>query len=147
MENLATPPTTGIDIAQHILKTIMRYRRAPKDTHTCRDAACETCQAQYLPLIQAAIRTQSPLYLALPAFPGKSPNTEKVFGHLPDQGELLALTFLHRLCKQIQAIYPPGAILLICSDGRVFSDIIGIRDSDVTAYQNVLKTRVLSYSC
>ena len=30
--------------------------------------------------------------------------------------------------------YPPGARITICSDGRVFSDLVGVCDKDVTNY-------------
>jgi pyoverdine/dityrosine biosynthesis protein Dit1 len=71
----------------------------------------------------------------LPAFPAKSPNTQKVLGSLPDKAERLALEFLKSLCDEIKSLYSPGAHITICSDGRVFSDVVGVSDEDVTAYQ------------
>lgn len=60
--------------------------------------------------------------LALPAFPCKSSNSNKVGGNLPDRGELLALTTLHEFVMDIERLYEPGATVLIVSDGHVFSD-------------------------
>ncbi len=49
--------------------------------------------------------------------------------------EKLALQFLNQLCDRIRAIYAPGAQIVLCSDGRVFSDIVGMCETDVTDYQ------------
>jgi pyoverdine/dityrosine biosynthesis protein Dit1 len=83
----------------------------------------------------SAVEKGLPVILVLPAFPAKSPNTAKVFGPLPDMAERRALEFLQQLCDQVKKYYSPGAEIILCSDGRVFSDVIGIRDQDVTAYQ------------
>jgi pyoverdine/dityrosine biosynthesis protein Dit1 len=74
----------------------------------------------------------------LPAFPGKSPNPAKVLGTLPDMAEWRALEFLQHLCDRVKRYYWPGARVILCSDGRVFSDVVGMRDEDVTAYQDEL---------
>lgn len=76
---------------------------------------------------------------ALPAFPCKSPNPNKVAGTLPDEGERIALVNLEKLCRDIEAIYAPGARVTICSDGHVFADVIGVPDETVTAYKDNLK--------
>jgi pyoverdine/dityrosine biosynthesis protein Dit1 len=76
-----------------------------------------------------------PIVFALPGFPGKSPNLYKVLGHVPDKAEWVALGFLQSLCERIRAEYAPGARVVICSDGRVFSDLVGMSDSDITRYQ------------
>lgn len=74
----------------------------------------------------------------LPAFPTKSPNRAKVLGPLPDLAEELALRFLESLCERVAEVYPPGARIRICSDGRVFNDLIGVSDDDVTRYAREL---------
>lgn len=86
-----------------------------------------------------------PVTLVLPAFPGKSPNPAKVLGTLPDMAERQALEFLQRLCDQVKEYYSPGAHIILCSDGRVFSDVVGMRDDDITVYQNEL-TRIIAES-
>jgi pyoverdine/dityrosine biosynthesis protein Dit1 len=70
----------------------------------------------------------------LPAFPAKSPSPQKVLGHLPDMAEELALRFLDQVCDEIKELYSPGARITICSDGRVFSDLVGVTDQAVTDY-------------
>ena len=89
----------------------------------------------HLHQVIAAIEQHQPLTFVLPAFPAKSPNPAKVLATLPDMAERVSLEFLNSLCQQIQSIYAPGARVILCSDGRVFNDVIGIHDQDVTAYQ------------
>lgn len=67
-----------------------------------------------------------PIRMVLPAFPAKSPSRDKTLSHLPDHGEELALRNLNELCKRIGQIYEPGARIVICSDGRVFADVVRI---------------------
>ncbi|KAE8381570.1 Pyoverdine/dityrosine biosynthesis protein-domain-containing protein [Aspergillus bertholletiae] len=81
----------------------------------------------------------STLQLCLPAFPCKSSNLEKVMGVLPDRGEEIALRRLHTFTHKIEQIYPPGARVLIISDGHVFSDCIGVDDKTVDQYGEHLK--------
>ncbi|MFI2186431.1 L-tyrosine/L-tryptophan isonitrile synthase family protein [Streptomyces sioyaensis] len=81
-----------------------------------------------------------PIVFTLPGFPCKSPNPAKVLGHLPDEGERLALRFLDGLCARIAAVHPPGARMVICSDGHVFSDLIQVPDRDIDAYADALRT-------
>lgn len=58
----------------------------------------------------------------LPAFPFKSANkVYKVLGSLPDKAEELALERLNTLCKRVQGIYPPGASIVIISDGITYN--------------------------
>jgi pyoverdine/dityrosine biosynthesis protein Dit1 len=90
--------------------------------------------ALHLPKVRRFVADNEPVHLLLPAFPAKSPNPRKVLGRLPDMAEELALGFLEGVCREIQAVYPPGVRVTICSDGRVFSDLVGVADADVTEY-------------
>ncbi len=74
------------------------------------------------------------LIFILPAFPAKSPSPHKTCGILPDLGEVLALQNLNHMCGEITGSYGPGAEVVICSDGRVFSDVVGVPDEHITAY-------------
>ncbi|WP_431041675.1 L-tyrosine/L-tryptophan isonitrile synthase family protein [Streptomyces sp. P1-3] len=105
-------------------------------------ASCPRCLAAHARQVAAAVAAGRPVTFVLPAFPGKSPNPAKVLGVLPDLAERLALGFLDGLCGRIQAVYAPGARVLICSDGRVFSDAVGIPDEHITAYQRALQTLI-----
>ncbi len=80
-----------------------------------------------------------PIHMILPAFPAKSPSRQKTLGHLPDHGEELAFRNLEDLCNKIKNIYAPGASITICSDGRVFADVVRIPDIDVTEYNDKMK--------
>ncbi|WP_049190420.1 L-tyrosine/L-tryptophan isonitrile synthase family protein, partial [Serratia marcescens] len=75
----------------------------------------------------------------LPAFPTKSPNTNKVIGAVPDMAERLSLIFLNSLCQRIQLYYPPGAHIVICSDGHVFGDLIRVSDEAINHYQREIE--------
>ncbi|RLV10575.1 pyoverdine biosynthesis protein PvcA [Streptomyces griseocarneus] len=88
------------------------------------------------------MKTGRPLEFVLPAFPVKSPNPAKVLGHLPDTAEELALRFLDELCERIGKLYAPGAVITICSDGRVFNDLLGVSDEHVTGYARALDNMI-----
>ena len=88
------------------------------------------------------VRADEPVVFALPGFPCKSPNPAKVLGHLPDQGERLSLGFLNTLCGEIERIHPPGARVIICSDGHVFGDLIGVPDEHIDAYADDLRRQL-----
>jgi pyoverdine/dityrosine biosynthesis protein Dit1 len=124
-----------IQIAKKILADVMAFRRLPKDHEVCANENCEHCVAIHLPKILAAVRSHESVPFVLPAFPGKSPNPKKVLGHLPDFAERLSLQFLGDLATRIRAYYEPGVKILICSDGRVFSDVVGMDEGHVTSYQ------------
>ncbi|PWN52269.1 hypothetical protein IE53DRAFT_385314 [Violaceomyces palustris] len=79
-----------------------------------------------------------PLHMVLPAFPCKSANRNKTSGILPDKGEELAIRTLGGFAESVRRIYPPGCRIHIVSDGHVFSDLIGVDDSNVTLYTDEL---------
>lgn len=136
--NSASLPMTGhaVAVARQILSEVMAYRRTPKtENFICDNADCSACSSIHLPRILSAVQMNEPVRFVLPAFPGKSPNPEKVLGVLPDQAELLSLQFLGNLCQRIKSFYSPGIEIVICSDGRVFSDVVGIKEDDISAYQ------------
>lgn len=81
-----------------------------------------------------SLRSGHPIRMVLPAFPAKSGNRRKTYSPLPDLGEVLALKRLNALCETISHHHRPGAKLVICSDGRVFSDLVGVTERDVTQY-------------
>ena len=89
--------------------------------------------------IVEAVKRFEPITLVLPGFPAKSPNRKKTLGPLPDLAEKHALENLVGLCSRIENVYSPGAKIAICSDGRVFSDLVRISDADVSSYGRHLK--------
>lgn len=125
-------------LARKIMRHVMQFRRMAGPKHSCATSGCEACLAPHLQKVISAIEKNQPITFILPAFPAKSPNLAKVLGTLPDMAEQLSLEFLDNLCKQIQEVYSPGAHIILCSDGRVFNDVISIHDKDVSSYQQVL---------
>ncbi|MBD2247778.1 isocyanide synthase family protein [Nostoc sp. FACHB-888] len=121
-------------IGEQLLKHLFRYRRLLSDTNTCTHQPCPICLAPHLQKVQFFIEHNEPLHFILPAFPAKSPNPQKVLGPMPDMGERVALQFLQSLCDRIREIYAPGAKLTICSDGRVFNELVAVSDENVTLY-------------
>ena len=77
---------------------------------------------EFLATIGSFVQQGKTVQMCLPAFPLKSVNkVEKVLGMLPDKAEELSLRLLNDICKRIGKIYPPGAEILIISDGLVYS--------------------------
>jgi pyoverdine/dityrosine biosynthesis protein Dit1 len=125
--------------AEGVLELLEGYRRVSNTADLCELKHCSHCQAHFMDKITSSIELGMPIEFVLPAFPGKSPNLNKVLGVLPDRAEFLSLKFLNQLCLGIANIYPPGGRIKLCSDGRVFSDIVGIRENDITAYQKEIE--------
>ena len=98
--------------------------------------------SNHIQKIKYYVDRREPIQLLLPAFPMKSPNNHKVLGKLPDLAEEISLNFLNEFCEKIKKHYDPGAELTICSDGRVFGDVIGVKDQDITNYQHQLKNLI-----
>ena len=139
---LSPDSAKNIRLAKKILSEVMAYRRSAGGA-ACRDPLCADCIDPHFGKVLKAIDGNRPVVFVLPAFPGKSPNFAKVLGPLPDLAERKALEFLHELCVQIRGIYAPGAQVILCSDGRVFSDIVGMEEANVTAYQNEISRLIL----
>ncbi|WP_425356874.1 L-tyrosine/L-tryptophan isonitrile synthase family protein [Streptomyces inhibens] len=134
-------PGTAADheaICAAVLTTLLPYRRTLDAAH---GDTPEAFPAQ-LRQLAAPVAAGEPILFTLPGFPCKSPNPAKVLGHLPDEGERLALRFLDALCARIAAVYPPGARVVICSDGHVFSDLIQVPDRDIDAYGDALRALI-----
>ncbi|WP_367127983.1 L-tyrosine/L-tryptophan isonitrile synthase family protein [Saccharothrix sp. HUAS TT1] len=124
--------------AEHIeavLDLMMGHQRLLPDPGTAHGARCAHCRAAQRAKVEVHVRAGRAIPMLLPAFPAKSPNPDKVLGHLPDLAEELSIAFLEALCARVRAVYPPGARLIICSDGRVFNDLVRIPDPHVSDYQ------------
>lgn len=133
---------TGSDtvgLAKEIIRDMLRYRRVVDSEDICDPIICESCIEPHIAKVVSSIKKNQPITFILPAFPAKSPNLEKVFSPLPDMAERCSLNFLNSLCDQIKLRYKHGAKLVLCSDGRVFSDMLGMKESDVTAYHAALE--------
>jgi L-tyrosine isonitrile synthase len=139
-----TCTTKACALADAVIEVLLKYRRSFAGEDLADHGPDGSSAPDWLRLRPQWIRVldfllgDEPVEFALPAFPCKSPNLNKVAGTLPDEGERLALATLQRLCNEIEAIYPPGGRVTICSDGHVFADVIGVADVTVTDYKDDL---------
>ncbi len=138
IERPSISQSTPITLATAILTDIMKFRRTTVSNGSCSSPTCSACLAPHLQAVVTAITERQPITFVIPAFPGKSPNPAKVLGPLPDLAEQRALQFLNHLCSRVERFYTYGAQVIVCSDGRVFSDVVGMREEDVTDYQDEL---------
>ncbi|WP_404827942.1 L-tyrosine/L-tryptophan isonitrile synthase family protein [Streptomyces lydicus] len=132
------PPAGQRAVCAAVLAALLPYRRA---LDTGRGERPDAFPVQ-LRQLAGPVAAGQPIVFTLPGFPCKSPNPAKVLGHLPDEGERLALRFLDALCTRVASVHPPGARVVICSDGHVFSDLIGVPDPAVDAYADALRALI-----
>ena len=95
--------------------------------------------------ISALMDQNKKLVFILPAFPAKSPSPEKTRGRHPDLGEVLGLLNLQKVCSEINRVYVPGAEIVICSDGRVFSDVVDVSDEVIDQYADGIDEIIKSF--
>ena len=89
--------------------------------------------------IAAALAGEGPIRLVLPGFPARSPSPRKVLGPLPDLAEWLAIAGLREFCAQIAALHAPGVELVLCADGHVFAEVVGVDDAACDQYRAALE--------
>ncbi|MCB9797113.1 MAG: L-tyrosine/L-tryptophan isonitrile synthase family protein [Alphaproteobacteria bacterium] len=136
--------------AEEIFRALAPHRRLLHGSEPCDAAPCERCLALHRAKVEKAVAAGKPLHFILPAFPAKSPNTDaKVLGRLPDMAEEQALRYLQALCEDLQRTWAPGARVTICSDGRVFSDLVLVDDQAISDYARAIEDLLarLSLSC
>lgn len=126
-------------INREIFKIIVNNRKISVLDTDCIGNYCDACFELHETKINFFTSQNKPIHFILPAFPAKSPNPEKVLGTLPDLGEEIALMTLENMCKEISSIYEPGASLTICSDGRIFSELVGVTDELISDYVESIK--------
>lgn len=130
------------EVASKILETLFKRRKLLADDmpQTAPFSALPGAEIEmHLAKIEGMVSRQQPIHMILPAYPGKSPNRDKTLSKLPDLSEKHSLDNLSELCQEIEAIYPPGGIICICSDGYVFADLVRIADVDVLGYTGAIK--------
>lgn len=125
--------------AQRILQLLFRFRRLLHPEESCARVPCPACYAPHLERVRTFVQQQRPIVFVLPSFPAKSPNPRKVLGALPDLAEQVSVHFLQSLCEQISRMYAPGARVILCSTGRVVSDLVSVSDEAVTEYRRELE--------
>ncbi|TDB56234.1 L-tyrosine isonitrile synthase [Photorhabdus luminescens] len=137
--NITSENVSFHNISMQILRELLQYRRRLTDLGRDSVKEEEIIKSVQLPRIEYFIRNKKPIEFILPAFPTKSPNRNKVLGTAPDMAERLSLIFLNSLCQRIQLYYPPGARIIICSDGHVFGDLIRVSDTVISQYHEDIK--------
>jgi L-tyrosine isonitrile synthase len=125
-------------VAERVLRRLLEYRRLHQDAQPCPDPVLACCVRAQLPCVLPVVAAERPLTCVLPAFPAKSPSPRKVLGVRPDHSEEQGLGYLHRLCTRLSELYSPGVRVVICSDGRAFSDVVGVTDQNVEIYRREL---------
>lgn len=141
----ADDPAAAQAVALRILDLLLQRRRGIGD-----DAAADTRKrviARHLPGLQAMVAQGQVVRMVLPAFPAKSSNRRKVLGALPDMAERLSLEALEQLCRRIASLHAPGAHIVLCSDGHVFGDLVGVADPAIDAYRAALATMLAERRC
>jgi len=127
-------------LAEQIVKVIFHRRRLlPSDPNT-EDFAEEA--RLHIDKIMHFMEMGKPIHMILPAFPAKSSSPKKTLGIYPDKGEELALQTLNNLCKKIAELYPAGGKVTICSDGRVFAELVNVTDFSISSYKHDLISRI-----
>lgn len=129
------------EVASDIMTVFLEHQRRAREA-VCTPHPCGNCMAAHVTRAARFVTDGRPVDFVLPAFPGKSPNRAKVLGAVPDMAERLSLDFLTGLCEKVEAIYPPGVRIIICSDGHVFSDVVQIPDEDITRYQGEMQNLI-----
>ncbi|GAB3131465.1 hypothetical protein GCM10027289_17690 [Tsukamurella serpentis] len=119
--------------AIEIIRVLLPRRRTTED-----DGPRPEDWPVQLAAIARAVQNHRPVEFILPGFPCKSPNPAKVIGSVPDEAERVALHVLDEICTQIERLHPPGARITICSDGHVFTDVIGVSDEAIVEYNDRL---------
>jgi pyoverdine/dityrosine biosynthesis protein Dit1 len=89
--------------------------------------------------IRRSLESDAPIRFVLPAFPAKSANPRKTSGQGLDLGDVTALFRLERLCERSRQLHRAGAEVVLCSDGRVFADLVGVPDAAVSRYRDDLR--------
>lgn len=129
-------------LGKQILNIVFNHRKTSGFDKNCRRMNCEICFEKHLAGVNYFVSADQPVHFILPAFPAKSPNKKKVLGSLPDLGEEAALLALENIGDEIAAAYPHGARITICSDGRIFADLVGVTDEEVSEYAKHLRKMI-----
>jgi pyoverdine/dityrosine biosynthesis protein Dit1 len=128
--------------ATRILEVLLRHRRLLPDSGECQRRPCPHCIAVHISKVKFFVRAELPIHLVLPGFPAKSPCRKKTLGPLPDKAEEIALKYLNDIALEIRSLYSPGVRLTLCSDGHVFSELVGVSDTDVSQYGASIETLI-----
>ncbi|KAI0163834.1 Pyoverdine/dityrosine biosynthesis protein-domain-containing protein [Xylariaceae sp. FL1272] len=121
--------------AVQVLEVIASY-----GVHSERGSGIWEAFKAYLPTVTKQIASNAAIQMILPGFPFKDPSRAITIGDLPDLGEELALSHLQGLCNNIASVYENGAKVVICSDGLVYNDLMGVSEKNVWEYGEALRS-------
>ena len=96
--------------------------------------------------LQRSLSAGVPVRFVLPAFPTKAANPRKTSGEGLDLGDVTALFRLEQLSEHVRQLHGPGAEIVLCSDGRVFADVVGVTDAAVSVYRDDLRRALDRYA-
>lgn len=95
--------------------------------------------------ISKMIKSKKTLKLLSLSFPFKSGNRSKlVLSDNPDMAEVISLSYLHKMVKDIQRVYADVS-LTILTDGLLFNDLFHISEESVEKYESVLEQIVTHF--
>lgn len=80
--------------------------------------------------VRRRLKPGEPLRLLLPAFPGKSANSEHVFGPNADAAEAVAVGELDAMTNSIASAYEGGVELVVLHDGAFYCGLPALREMD-----------------
>ncbi|KAI0975716.1 Pyoverdine/dityrosine biosynthesis protein-domain-containing protein [Xylaria arbuscula] len=134
-----TAPQTHEATASAVLGIIASY-----GVHSERGSGSWDAFDEFLPMVARQVAAGVAVRMLLPGFPFKENSKNVVLGPLPDLGEELALAHLQGLCDNISGIYKNGAEILICSDGLVYNDLMGVSEEATWEYGEALRAMAAS---
>lgn len=112
----------NIDDAIVSILTSNRYSRRGSTSKEDRKKLYATIYNQ----INTQIKNGERIKLIIPGFTTKAHNPLRVYARkLPDLAEVASLVRLYEICYQINKIYPPGAEVVIITDGVVYAKLFG----------------------
>jgi pyoverdine/dityrosine biosynthesis protein Dit1 len=86
--------------------------------------------------VDTFITSNKTIEFVMLGFPCKSKNSrDKVFGTLPDLGELLSFQNFTAFNDEIKKFHAPGVNFNVCTDGFVFNELLQIPDNVVYDYK------------
>jgi L-tyrosine isonitrile synthase len=115
---------------------VLQKRRRVRDGDHASDHTIEAFIDSVIPFVEKKF----PFKMLLPGFPCTSINPDSVLAATPGGAEEEALKNLEEMCKEINAVYEPGCLLLIANDAHFCSDIkITPSDDIIDKYEEELR--------
>ncbi len=111
-----------------------RYRRGKRH---------DNCLDMIRDMVARRMSKNEPVQVTISLFPCKIPNRLKSAGVLPDLAEVASLARLSEIGRAVSFIYPPGAKVVVLTDGRRFEHIMNFDGEKIVRYQEQME-RIVS---